>query len=142
MVLIYRNFASFYLNLCQMISKGLYNTLNFIVYIYICITFITLLIAPLLCHSLIVFVCQKNHIQRIIFPCSFLFKTQKCILMENIWLKVVSISHIMRVKKKCLMFWLNPIILNLLMRLSCICSKFKILEKNDVVFLYCSCLVL
>lgn len=87
------------------------------------------------------YVCQKNHIHRIIFPCSFLFKTQRCILMENIWLEVVSISHIMRVKKKCLMFWLNPIILNLLMRLSCTCSKFKILEKSDVMFFFFFCIV-
>lgn len=29
------------------------------------------------------------------------------------------------------MFWLNPILLNLLRILSCTCSKFKILEKND-----------
>lgn len=38
----------------------------------------------------------------------------------------------MRVKKKCSMFWLNPIALNQFMILCCTCSKFKILEKNNV----------
>lgn len=58
MVLRYRNFASFYLNCCQLIPKGLYNTLHLIV--HISITFITPLIASLLCHSLIVFMFAKK----------------------------------------------------------------------------------
>lgn len=48
----------------------------------------------------------------------------------------------MRVNKKCLMLWLNPITLIFLMISSCTCSKLKILEENEIVFSVAACFVL
>lgn len=85
MILIHRNFTSFYLNPHQLISKALYKALNFIVFItYLFYYTGNCFYSICIYYSLIVFTfVQKSYSISHIFLLTYI-KNAKCVQMENI----------------------------------------------------------